>query len=97
MLTCQRYIELSPVWANTMAHPPYTALMLDTSGRPAACRDRFRYELEPGLVDEIRQATNGNFELPNDLVAAPVSAGSSRQVCAPAQGADVRIGEAVPK
>ena len=37
-------------------HPLYTALGLDAPGRQAAYRDLFRYELEPGLVDEIRRA-----------------------------------------
>jgi putative transposase len=60
-------------------HPLYTALGLDAAGRQAAYRDFFRYELEPGLVDEIRQATNGNFALGNELFAAQVSAALGRR------------------
>jgi len=28
-----------------------------------AYRELFRYQLDPGLVDEIREATNGNYAL----------------------------------
>lgn len=41
-------------------HPLYDALGLDSADRQSAYRELFRYELEPGLVDEIRRATNGN-------------------------------------
>ncbi|MFZ4536714.1 transposase [Propionivibrio sp.] len=44
-------------------HALYQALGPDPSSRLAAYRELFRYELEPGLVDAIRQATNGNFAL----------------------------------
>lgn len=44
-------------------HPLYLALGADPSARQAAYRELFRYELGPGLVDAIRQATNGNFAL----------------------------------
>ena len=44
-------------------HSLYLALGADPSARQAAYRELFRYELEPGLVDAIRQATNGNFAL----------------------------------
>lgn len=54
-------------------HSLYTALGLDASGRMAAYRELFRYELEPGLVDDIRRATNGNFALGNERFAAQVS------------------------
>ena len=39
----------------------YLGLVLDAESRFAAYRDLFSYDLEPGLVDEFRQATNGNF------------------------------------
>ncbi|MGK2941346.1 MAG: transposase [Immundisolibacter sp.] len=54
-------------------HPLYTALGADASARLAAYRELFRFELEPGLVDEIRRATNGNFALGNERFAAQVS------------------------
>ena len=54
-------------------HPLYEALGPDIDGRQTAYRELFRYELEPGLVDEIRRATNGNFALGNERFAAQVS------------------------
>lgn len=36
-------------------------------------RELFRYDLEPGMVDEIRRATNGNFALGNERFAAQVA------------------------
>ncbi|MCL2524562.1 MAG: transposase, partial [Betaproteobacteria bacterium] len=44
-----------------VAHEVYRSLGPDTASRQAAYRELFRSELEPGLVDEIRKATNGNF------------------------------------
>ena len=44
-------------------HSLYTSLGSDPASRQAAYRELFRYELEPGLVDAIRKATNGNFAL----------------------------------
>ena len=54
-------------------HPLYEALGPDIDGRQTAYRELFRYELEPGLVNEIRRATNGNFALGNERFAAQVS------------------------
>ena len=44
-------------------HSLYTSLGIDPASRQDAYRELFRYELEPGLVDAIRKATNGNFAL----------------------------------
>ncbi|WP_269531872.1 transposase [Chitinimonas sp. BJYL2] len=44
-------------------HPVYSALGHDASARQTAYRELFRHELDPGLVDEIRQATSGNYAL----------------------------------
>ncbi|MBK7899333.1 MAG: transposase [Azonexus sp.] len=44
-------------------HPLYRALGADAAARHEAYRELFRCALEPGLVDAIRQATNGNFAL----------------------------------
>lgn len=44
-------------------HPLYLALGLNDGERQATSRELFRHELEPGMVDEIRRATNGNFAL----------------------------------
>ncbi|CAG0932985.1 MAG: hypothetical protein EFKGCFLK_01739 [Rhodocyclaceae bacterium] len=55
------------------AHPTYTALGRQAQERQAAYRDIFRQELEPGLEDEIRRATNGNFALGNQRFLAEVT------------------------
>jgi putative transposase len=46
-------------------HVIYERLGLDDSTGQSAYRELFRYQLEPKLVDEIRQATNGNYVLGN--------------------------------
>ena len=61
-------------------HSLYAALGLDDASRQAAYRELFRYELDPGLVDEIRHATNGNFALGNERFAAQVSEALGRRV-----------------
>ncbi len=60
-------------------HPLYEALGCDVASRQAAYRELFRYELEPGLVDEIRRATNGNYALGNEDFAAQVTAALGRR------------------
>ncbi|MDH1265029.1 transposase [Pseudomonas sp. GD03944] len=45
------------------AHPLYQALSRDEGLRAEAYRELFRYQLDPGLVDQIRAATNGNYAL----------------------------------
>jgi len=44
-------------------HMVYTKLGSSQAVRQAAYRELFRTQLEPGLVDEIRNATNGNYAL----------------------------------
>ncbi len=44
-------------------HPLYASLGQTDEERQAAYRELFRYELEPGEIDKIRDATNGNFAL----------------------------------
>lgn len=61
-------------------HPLYLALGQQTEERHAAYRELFRYELEPELVDEIRQATNGNFVLGDGRFAAEVERMLGRRV-----------------
>ena len=60
-------------------HSLYLALGKDAASRAAAYRELFRYELEPGLVDEIRRATNGNYALGNAAFAAQVSTALGRR------------------
>ena len=54
-------------------HALYAALGNNAASQQAAYRELFRYELDPGLVDDIRQATNGNFALGNERFAAQVA------------------------
>ncbi len=46
-----------------VSHDLFLALGSDPVSRQMAYRELFRYSLEPGLVDAIRKATNGNFAL----------------------------------
>jgi putative transposase len=55
-------------------HEIYQALGTDQSSRQAAYRELFRYELEPGMVDQIRQATNGNYALGSALFGEQIAA-----------------------
>lgn len=61
-------------------HPLYVALGLGAHERLAAYRELFRFQLDPGLVDDIRRATNGNFALGNERFSAEVSAMLGRRV-----------------
>mgnify|MGYP005805513477 CR=1 FL=1 len=65
-------------------HLLYAALGSNALTRQAAYRELFRHELEPGLVDEIRRATNGNFALGNERFAEVVGAMIGRRA-APGQ------------
>lgn len=58
----------------------YLAQGLDEASRWAAYRELFRFELEPGLVDEIRRATNGNFALGNARFVAEIEQALGRRV-----------------
>lgn len=61
-------------------HEMYAALGLDAASRQAAYRELFRHELEPGLADEIRRATNGNYALGSALFAEQIGAALGRRV-----------------
>jgi putative transposase len=50
-------------------HVIYEQLGLNEEVRQANYRELFRYQLEPKLVDEIRQATNGNYVLADSRFA----------------------------
>jgi putative transposase len=56
------------------AHGLYSALGQDEERRQAAYRELFRHELEPGLMDQIRRATNGNFVLGDERFAREIEA-----------------------
>lgn len=53
-------------------HALYSDLGQSRTQRQAAYRELFRYQLDPGLVDQIRQATNGNYTLGSERFRAEV-------------------------
>ncbi|MBM9512736.1 transposase [Desulfogranum marinum] len=61
-------------------HPHYIALGRTATDRQHAYRELFRYQLEPGVIDEIRKATNGNFVLGNDRFAGEIASKLGRRV-----------------
>ena len=61
-------------------HPLYQALGASAADRQAMYRELFRHHLDPGLVDEIRRATNGNFALGNEQFALQVAEALARRV-----------------
>lgn len=68
------------------AHPSYTALGRQAQERQEAYRELFRHEIEPGQVDDIRRATNGNFALGNERFLAEVTAVLGRRAIPGASG-----------
>jgi len=66
-------------------HFIYTKLGSSKEARQAAYRELFRTQIKPGLVDEIRNATNGNYALGNsrfqkhvaDMLGRRVTPGNS--------------------
>lgn len=61
-------------------HPLYTSLGADETERHSAYRELFRYELDPGVIDEIRTATNGNYVLGNSRFQAQIAMALGRRV-----------------
>jgi len=61
-------------------HEQYIRLGLDPIARENAYRDLFKYKLDDGMVDDIRQATNGNFALGSDKFKDEVAAVLGRRV-----------------
>ncbi len=61
-------------------HPLYRALGDAAESRQVAYRELFRYQLDPGLVDEIRKATNGNFAMGSDRFQEEVAKALGRRV-----------------
>lgn len=54
-------------------HAVYAGLGLTDEERQAAYRELFRYELDPGQVDEIRKATHGGLVLGSERFAQEVA------------------------
>ena len=67
-----------PFWL--APHAKYLALATDEPSRRAAYRQLFQNQLDPGLIDQIRQATNGNFALGNDRFKEQIAAALGRRV-----------------
>ena len=61
-------------------HVLYEALGRDAETRQETYRELFRYELDPGMIDEIRTATNGNYVLGNEVFKAQIAATLGRRV-----------------
>ena len=54
-------------------HALYRALGDNATSRQAAYRELFREELEAGVVDQIRHATNGNYALGSQLFGEQIA------------------------
>jgi putative transposase len=74
-------------------HSLYQSLGKDGASREAAYRELFRYDLGPGLIDEIRRATNGNYALGNTGFAAQVAAALGRRAVPGKSGRPRRVEE----
>ena len=72
-------------------HFMYLALGVTGTKRQERYRELFRYDLEPGIVDEIRKATNGNFVLGNDRFKEEISKTLGRRVTPGKAGRPVKI------
>ncbi|MES2299160.1 MAG: transposase [Pseudomonadota bacterium] len=68
--------EASPF---VQSHPVYDALAAEQSARQAAYRALFQSELQTGLIEQIRRATNGNRVLGDHRFAAQVEASLGRR------------------
>jgi putative transposase len=62
------------------SHSAYESLGSDPEARFVAYRELFHFELDPGLVDEIRKATNGNFALGDQRFAALIESALGKRV-----------------
>ncbi|NOX79913.1 MAG: hypothetical protein GXP57_02260 [Deltaproteobacteria bacterium] len=69
-----------PIQYQTNKHPLYTSLGQTDEERQAAYRELFRYELEPGEIDEIRETTNGSFALEDSRFKQKISKILGRRV-----------------
>ena len=66
--------------AGLQPHTCYLALGTDKELRQAAYRELFRFQLDPGLVDQIREATNGNYVLGSSRFQEQVAKALGRRV-----------------
>jgi len=63
-----------------MEHPLYKSQGTDEVERHSVYHELFRYELDPGVIDEIRSATNGNYVLGNSRFQAQIAMALGRRV-----------------
>lgn len=61
-------------------HDQYLQISALKEDREFQYRQLFRHQLDPGLIDEIRDATNGNFALGSVRFKSEVSAALNRRV-----------------
>lgn len=61
-------------------HAVYLSLGQTGEERQVAYRELFRHELEPGVIGQIRQATNGNFALGNSRFTEEIAVIIDRRV-----------------
>ena len=92
---CNAQGEVSPF---IKPHALYGALGRSPDAKQAAYRELFRCQLDPGLVDQIRMATNGNYALGNEHFLAEIAAALGRRVARgkagrPRVGADAESGD----
>jgi len=67
-------------------HALYLALGGDDATRCVAYRELFRYQLDPGLVDQIRSATNGGYVLGTERFQKEIAAMLGRRTWRGAAG-----------
>ena len=74
-------------------HPIYTALSKDEKARQAVYRELFRYQLVPGMTDEIRVATNSNYALGSQKFQAQAAVMLGRRVTPGKSGRPIKRNE----
>jgi len=74
-------------------HERYLALGANEASRQSAYRELFRFEFDPGLIDRIRNATNGNFALGDNRFAEQVAAHLGRRVLPGRPGRPTKVVE----
>ena len=71
-------------------HGLYQQLGAGEESRREAYRELFRYQLDPGLVDEIRMATNGGYVLGSERFQKEIEAMVGRRTWRGSPGRPVR-------
>lgn len=73
-------------------HSVYEGLGSSSISRAIAYRDFFRFELDPGMVDDIRQATHGNYALGSSHFKTEIEEAVGRRVTRSQAGRKGRAG-----